>query len=191
VGSPYAITPSAATGGTFAPGNYAITYVNGVMTVNPAALTIQADNASRPPAVSNPPFAATYTGFKLSETPAVLTGTLVFATPAVITSPQGMYAIVPSGQSASNYAITYVNGALTVGQPAPAPIANTIIFEPLVGLQQLGYGDPTRLLQNCVEKTGAASGGAAIASITVVAAGQCSSKSDSQLAVSPNSPNGD
>ena len=33
-GSPYAITPaSAATGGTFTPSNYTITYVNGALTV--------------------------------------------------------------------------------------------------------------------------------------------------------------
>ena len=41
VGSPYAITASAATGGTFTPSNYAITYVNGSMTVNlPPAVTL-------------------------------------------------------------------------------------------------------------------------------------------------------
>ena len=38
VGGPYAIVPSAATGGTFALSNYAISYVNGALTVNPAAL---------------------------------------------------------------------------------------------------------------------------------------------------------
>ncbi|MGO9717283.1 MAG: YDG domain-containing protein, partial [Steroidobacteraceae bacterium] len=39
-GSPYAIIPSAATGGTFNAGNYTIGYVNGVLTVNPAMLTV-------------------------------------------------------------------------------------------------------------------------------------------------------
>ncbi len=37
-GSPYAIVPSSATGGTFTPGNYSISYVNGVLTVTPAAV---------------------------------------------------------------------------------------------------------------------------------------------------------
>ena len=36
---PYSITASAATGGTFTPGDYTIGYVPGAMTVNPAALT--------------------------------------------------------------------------------------------------------------------------------------------------------
>jgi Family of unknown function (DUF6288)/PA14 domain/Bacterial Ig-like domain (group 3)/YDG domain/Bacterial Ig domain/HEAT repeats len=39
-GSPYAITPGAATGGTFLPANYAIDYVPGLLTVHPADQTI-------------------------------------------------------------------------------------------------------------------------------------------------------
>src|ERR1019366_9251508 len=39
---PYIITPSAATGGTFTPANYEITYATGTLTVNPAALTVTA-----------------------------------------------------------------------------------------------------------------------------------------------------
>ena len=46
-GSPYTITPSAATGGTFTPGNYAITYATGKLTVNKAALTITANNRTK------------------------------------------------------------------------------------------------------------------------------------------------
>jgi hypothetical protein len=38
VGSPYAIVPSNATGGTFTPGNYSISYVNGVLTVTPVTV---------------------------------------------------------------------------------------------------------------------------------------------------------
>ncbi len=36
-GSPYAITPSNAAGGSFVPSNYTIGYVDGVLTVNPAS----------------------------------------------------------------------------------------------------------------------------------------------------------
>jgi hypothetical protein len=39
-GSPYPITPGAATGGTFTAGNYTIDYVPGTLTVNPAEQTI-------------------------------------------------------------------------------------------------------------------------------------------------------
>jgi autotransporter-associated beta strand protein len=41
-GSPYTITPSAATGGTFNPNNYAITYNSANLTVTPAGLTVTA-----------------------------------------------------------------------------------------------------------------------------------------------------
>ncbi|WP_291935044.1 filamentous hemagglutinin N-terminal domain-containing protein [Limnohabitans sp.] len=37
-GSPYAIVPSNATGGTFTPGNYTISYVNGALAVTPTAV---------------------------------------------------------------------------------------------------------------------------------------------------------
>jgi hypothetical protein len=45
-GSPYAIAPSAATGGTFTAGNYTITYLDGVMTVFPVVPTPSGDNYS-------------------------------------------------------------------------------------------------------------------------------------------------
>jgi hypothetical protein len=45
-GSPYAIVPSSATGGTFTPSNYSIGYVNGVLIVTPAPVV--------PPEVSPP-----------------------------------------------------------------------------------------------------------------------------------------
>src|SRR5205807_439967 len=56
-GSPYTITPSAATGGTFTAGNYTITYATGQLTVNAATLTVT------PNAVST-----TYSGVALNNT---------------------------------------------------------------------------------------------------------------------------
>jgi filamentous hemagglutinin family protein len=47
VGNPYAITASNAAGGTFNASNYAITFNNGLLSVNPAALSITANNASK------------------------------------------------------------------------------------------------------------------------------------------------
>lgn len=44
----YTITPSAATGGNFTPGNYAITYNTGTLTVDPKALTITANAVTKP-----------------------------------------------------------------------------------------------------------------------------------------------
>jgi hypothetical protein len=45
--SPFTITPSALTGGTFNSSNYAITYVNGALTVNKAPLTITANSFTK------------------------------------------------------------------------------------------------------------------------------------------------
>jgi hypothetical protein len=45
-GSPYTITPSAATGGTFSANNYNITYTNGSLTVNPLAVSVATVNGA-------------------------------------------------------------------------------------------------------------------------------------------------
>lgn len=104
--------------------NYTITLVNGQPVITPAPLTITANDVSRPAQQPNPPFSATYAGFKNGETPAVLGGTLALTTPATVASPPGPYAITPSGQTATNYTITYVDGVLTITPLSPVvPLA--------------------------------------------------------------------
>ena len=113
-GSPYAITASAASGGTFNAGNYSISYVDGSLGVTRAPLGIAANSATRLYGDANPAFSTTYTGFQNGETNAVLSGTLALSTPAVTTSSVGNYTIIPSGQSSTNYSISYVNGTMAV-----------------------------------------------------------------------------
>ncbi len=176
-GSPYAITASTATGGTFTPSDYTTSYVNGNLTVNLAALAIKANNASRAEGVPNPPFTATYTGFVNSETPAALTGTLVFNTPATIASPAGIYTITPSGQSSTNYSISFINGALTVGTP-PSPVVVVVngltTGDQFALLQQLGMLNYIKPLPDCAGKAGVV-GGAAVKTVVVGATAQCAS----------------
>ena len=133
--------------------------------MNPAPLAISADNKTRLPNTANPPFTATYTGFKLGETPAVLTGTLVFDTTATQSSPTGSYPIVPSGQISTNYAITYFNGTLTVARPASALdfLTNALYAE----LQRLGLNDYSNEVVECI---GQGSGGSASGALGGVAA---------------------
>lgn len=127
-GSPYAITASAATGGTFNPNNYTISYVNGSLGVIAGGLAIAAN-----PAVKTYDGLAysggngvTYTGFQGSDTAASLTGTLVYGGSSQGAVNAGNYTIIPSGQSSSNYTISYANGVLNV-IPAPLGIvANNI-----------------------------------------------------------------
>jgi hypothetical protein len=67
-----------------------------------------------------PVFTATFAGFVAGDTPASLAGTLVLATSAVQVSPVGSYPIVPSGVWSPNYAVAFVNGALTIVMGASA-----------------------------------------------------------------------
>ncbi|WP_373531313.1 beta strand repeat-containing protein [Vampirovibrio sp.] len=109
----YDITPSG-----FSSSNYDISYANGTLGVNPAALTVTADNASRLYGASNPSFNASYSGFVLGQDSSVLGGSLGFSTPATSASNVGNYDITPSGFSSSNYDISYANGTLGVNPAA-------------------------------------------------------------------------
>src|SRR5207248_3116643 len=61
----YAITASL---GTLAAANYDFTFAGGTLIVNPAHLTVTADNASRLYGDADPAFTANYAGFKNGET---------------------------------------------------------------------------------------------------------------------------
>ena len=122
----YTITAAGA-----ADANYAITFVNGTLTIAPAPLTIKADDKSRPAGQPNPPLTATYTGFVNGDTVASLDSPVVLSTTANSTSPAGSYPITASGAADANYTITFVNGTLTVTsafkafvnfQPASSPV---------------------------------------------------------------------
>jgi autotransporter-associated beta strand protein len=82
-GSPYTITPSAATGGTFKANNYTITYNTGSLTVNPAILTVTATGllvyGSDP---TNATYFPQYAPLQGTDTVAVVTGSADFTTDA-------------------------------------------------------------------------------------------------------------
>jgi hypothetical protein len=114
-GSPYAITPSAATGGSFSTTNYTIGYVPGALTINPAALTITADSKSKAFGAANPALTASYTGLVNGDTAAVISG-LTLNTTATTASAVGSYPITAADATAGNYTITFTPGTLAVGQ---------------------------------------------------------------------------
>ena len=147
-------------------GNYTVnTTAITAADISQAALTIAANNASRNFGVANPAFSASYTGLMGADTPVVLTGTLSFTTPATIVSPVGVYAIVPSGQTSTNYAITYVNGALSVVTPGSGGGTggvNIPIPTQSAALQTLGVKTYAELWSDCVGGgKGSAGGGVA------------------------------
>jgi hypothetical protein len=105
----YTVIPS----GVTSP-NYTITFLPGTLTVRPAPLTVKANDASKLQGAPNPPFTATFTGLVLGQDAPALSGTPAFTTTATMTSGPGTYLITPSGVSSPNYAITFVNGTLSV-----------------------------------------------------------------------------
>jgi type VI protein secretion system component Hcp len=106
----YDVTPGGLTSS-----NYTVAFAAGQLTITRAPLTVTANDSTRTygaPAV----FTVTYSGFVLGETsttPGVLGGTLTFV-PDTQNSPVGVYSVTPAGLTATNYAITYVAGTLTI-----------------------------------------------------------------------------
>ena len=129
--------PSVGTYAVYATGlsstNYTITYVNGILTVTPAPLTVAVDAASKFYGQPNPDFSVSYAGFVNGDTPSVLSGTLAFSTNADTTSPAGSYLIQASGLTGSNYALIYQDGTFTV---TPAPLTIGVNFSSKI------YGQP-------------------------------------------------
>jgi len=132
VGSgPYTITCSGLTSNF-----YTIIYVPGVVTITPAPLTVTANSVSRPFGANNPPFTGVFAGLLNVDTFGA-----IYATTATPASPPGNYPIVPavaqSTTAIQNYAITIVNGTLTV---LPEQTQLTVTLSPLsipVGLSSV------------------------------------------------------
>jgi hypothetical protein len=102
-----------ATGGTAT--NYTITDADGTLTVTLAPLTITANDKSMTYGGNVPALDATYSGLVNGDTSAVVSG-LSLSMTATSNSNVGAYTISAMGGTAANYAITDVNGTLTVGQ---------------------------------------------------------------------------
>jgi filamentous hemagglutinin family protein len=124
----HAITASGAAGGSFNAGNYTITYLDGTLTVTPAALTITANDASKvygqAAALGNTAFSAS--GLQNGETVASVA---LASSGAAATAGVGSHAIVAGSASggsfsAGNYTITYLDGTLTVTPAALTITAN-------------------------------------------------------------------
>ncbi len=122
VGS-YAI---AAAPGTLAATNYDFTFVNGLLIINQATLTITADSKSRTYGAANPSFTVQFAGFVNNDNESVLTGAPDVTTTATASSAIGSYPItVRQGiLSTANYQFVFVDGMLTVGKATLSIIAN-------------------------------------------------------------------
>jgi hypothetical protein len=112
--------------------NYTITATNGTLSVTPAPLTVTANDATKVYGQTNPAFSVHYNGFVLGQDSSVLGGNLAFTTPATAASHVGSYAITPSGLTSSNYALSFVDGALSV-----TPKDLTVVADD----KEITYGD--------------------------------------------------
>uniref|UniRef100_UPI003F7A77ED MBG domain-containing protein n=1 Tax=Chitinophaga sancti TaxID=1004 RepID=UPI003F7A77ED len=111
----YVISPSG-----LSAANYTITYVDGSLSIGKAALTVTANNATK--TYDGVGYSGgngvSYSGFVNSENAGVLTGTLTYSGSSQGAVNAGNYVISPSGLSAANYTITYVDGSLSIGKAA-------------------------------------------------------------------------
>lgn len=112
----------AITGAGGADTNYTFSYVDGTLTVNKAALTVTANNATREYGDANPSFTGAITGFKLSDNVSSLDTAPTYSSTASQNSNVGSYAISGAGGSDANYSFNYVNGALSITK-APLLVA--------------------------------------------------------------------
>jgi len=129
-GSPYSVTVGGATGGSFNPANYDLSYVNGQLLVTPRPLTIASNSLVRFADETNP------TTFGFSTSVGGLAGgdsiaSVVQLPPAgSATAPGGsVYELLPSGAIfasgfAGNYSLSYASGLLVV-LPKPPRIGDT------------------------------------------------------------------
>lgn len=87
---------------------------NYTLTVDPAALTITANNASMNYGAPVPPLTASYAGFVNNDNASNLETKPKLTTTASSTSPAGTYPITASGAKGTNYNIAYLPGTLTI-----------------------------------------------------------------------------
>ncbi|HJT30908.1 MAG TPA: Calx-beta domain-containing protein, partial [Pirellulales bacterium] len=92
--------------------------------VNPATLTVMADDKSKIYGSADPPLTDAITGFVNGDTSNVVSGAASLSTPATLTSGVDNYSITAGlgTLSAANYIFAFANGALTV---APAKLTVT------------------------------------------------------------------
>jgi len=104
--------------------DYAIAYVDGSLSVTQASMTITADNQTKVYGAVLPSFTASYSGLVNGDTAASLATQPTLSTTATAASHVGSYSITASGAVDADYAITYVNGSLSVTQASLTITAN-------------------------------------------------------------------
>jgi uncharacterized protein (TIGR02145 family) len=105
------------------------------LTINPASLTIKANNATKYCGQKNPVFSVLFFGFVNGENESLLSGTLSFNSTANEDSGVGTYSITPSGLTSGNYDITFMPGIIMINEVSidasasskPVPVGSSSI----------------------------------------------------------------
>ena len=107
--------------------NGQVTYVDGILTITQAPLTVGVQDETITEGDAIPTFTLTYDGWRNDDTEAnAFTAKPVATTAATATSKAGTYPITVSGGTATNYALTYTQGTLTIKEKEQEPIADGI-----------------------------------------------------------------
>ncbi|OGS81242.1 MAG: hypothetical protein A2Z94_03050 [Gallionellales bacterium GWA2_55_18] len=107
--------------------NYTFTGGTQVATITPAPLTVTANAAGK----TYDGFAysggngVSYVGFVNGENSSVLSGTLGYGGTAQGAVNAGSYAITPTGLTANNYSLAYIDGTLTITAVPPPPVTTS------------------------------------------------------------------
>ena len=109
--------------------NYTVHLDPGFVTVKPAPLTITASGGTFIYGHSVPTITASYSGFKNSETSAVLTTQPTCATTATSSSNVGSYPSSCSGAAANNYQMNYGTGVVNVTRASLIVTASSGSFQ--------------------------------------------------------------
>jgi len=134
--SNYGSSPATSCSGASA-SNYIIQYVSGSVTINRVNLTVTASSHSVSYGDAIPNFTFTISGFKNSESAAVLTTQPTCSTTNYSnSSPTGTYYSRCSGAAATNYTFSYVDGVITANS-----VSRSVTLS--VGSSTLVYGDST------------------------------------------------
>ncbi|MBK8476194.1 MAG: hypothetical protein IPL39_07715 [Opitutaceae bacterium] len=103
-------------------GNYMAATAPNTLTVTPAPLTVRVDDLTITRGSPIPTGMPRFSGWINGDGPSALLNPVVVATTASASSPAGTYALVPVGGASFDYAITRINGTLTIAAPAAPSI---------------------------------------------------------------------
>jgi len=122
--SPVGTYTIGATTGSLSATNYAFTLVNGSLDVTQVNLTVTANAGSK--TYDGQAYSGgngvSYAGFVNAEDASVLGGTLSYSGTSQGAIAAGSFVITPGGLTSGNYAISFVNGTLTVTAATPVAI---------------------------------------------------------------------